>query len=106
MWELALVFMYTTQTNSLIGTRVTPLLTKIGVLQKFISLERTSKAKGTVQVVAVRKIEIDFFKLISFFCSKLCFDVVFFNEIGFLVQINYQIILNGTKLFKSQLFSN
>ena len=82
---------------------MTPLLTKIGVLQKFISLERTSKAKGTVQVVAVRKIEIDFFKLISFFCSKLCFEVVFFNEVGFLVQTILQIILYGTILFKCQL---
>ena len=79
---------------------MTPLLTKIGVLQKFISLERTSKAKGTVQVVAVRKIEIDFFKLISFFCSKLCFDVVFLTKMGLLVQINYQIILNGTNYLK------
>ena len=61
---------------------------------------------GHVQIVAFRKLEIEFSKLKLFFFAQNCVLALFFTEIGFLVQTIYQIILYGTKLFKSQLFSN
>ena len=61
---------------------------------------------GHVQIVAFRKLEIDFFKLKFIFFASNCVLALFFNEIGFLVQTIYQIVLNGTKLLKSQLQSN
>ena len=59
-----------------------------------------------MQIVAFRKLEIEFSKLKLIFLALNCVLAFFFNKIGFLVQTIYQIILNGAKLFKSQLFSN